>query len=262
MGKKTANPKREAIRLTELWQKHGPDEYPIDLDKLVDGITSSGGFSDNLTIVKRRFDSIEGSLVRTSGTRDWTILLNTNVKHRRRRRFTFAHELGHFMCHRELRDHFEDSDETLNDFHDRIESEANEFASWLLMPANLIRSEFDGVTWETATLRAIGNRFECSLQASALRFVKLSGRAVAFVVSRDGIILWAVKSEKAPFMTKFCFGDDLPPASQAARSLASGDNGSEAREVGRVWSEVQDAIESQYFDESGLGYQYTCIEFV
>jgi hypothetical protein len=260
MAKRT-DPKKEAIRLTKLWQQYGPNTYPLDLDQLVNGAILTSDFSDALVIDRNRFESFEGSLIRTKGTRKWTALLNTQVKNTRRRRFTFAHELGHFMCHRELRAKFEDSEETLNDFHDDIETEANVFASWLLMPANLIRSEFGGAQWETGALREIGNRFECSLQASALRYVRLSRKPIAFVVSRDGMILWSAKSDTAPYMASYCFGDELPIGSHALSCHQGNDAGFERQAVGPVWNDQRHAFESQYFDGSGRGYQYTCIEF-
>lgn len=260
MAKKT-DPKKEAIRLTQLWQQYGPNTYPLNLDELVSGAILTSDFSDTLVMDHKRFDSFEGSLVRTIGTRKWTMLLNTDVANGRRRRFTFAHELGHFMCHREMRDKFEDSDETLNDFRDEIETEANVFASWLLMPANLIRSEFGGIQWATDALQEIGNRFECSLQASALRYVHLSPKPIAFIVSRDGMILWSTKSEAAPYMARYRFGDELPAGSHALNCCNSRDIGVERQAVGPVWSEYRHAFESQYFDGTGLGYQYTCIEF-
>jgi hypothetical protein len=258
---KRSDPKKEAIRLTNLWQKYGPNTYPLDLKQLIDGAILTSDFSDKLVIDQRRFDSFEGSLVRTKGTRKWTMLLNSDVANGRRRRFTFAHELGHFMCHRDLRDTFEDSEESLNDFHDAIETEANIFASWLLMPANILRTEFQDMPWCTDVLQEIGTRFECSLQASALRHVKLSQRPLAFVVSRDGMIRWATKSQSAPFIGKFCFGDELPEGSHALESFKSGGSSTERTPVGTVWNDFQNAVESQYFDQSGQGYQYTCIEF-
>lgn len=261
MARTTNDPQKEAIRLTNLWQTHGPNTYPMDLDALVTGAILTSSFSDQLVIDRRRFDSFEGSLVRTNGTRKWTLLLNTRINNARRARFTFAHELGHFMCHRNLKDIFEDSEDSLNDFRSAIETEANIFASWLLMPANLLRDEFQHETWETETLRAIGNRFECSLQASALRYIRLSPKPVAFVVSRDGMIIWAAKSKSAPFMTSFCFGDELPTGSHALTSFQNGDEDTARRAVDPVWNNDHHAFESQYFDTSGQGYQYTCIEF-
>ena len=237
----------------------------MDLGAPVKGAILSSGFSDRLVIDRRWFDSFEGSLVRTNGMRKWTMLLNARVRNARRLRFTFARELGHFMCRRELRDKFEDGEESpeesLNDFRDEIETEADVFASWLPMPANLLRNEFQGAARETETLRAIGNRFECSLQASALRYVELCSKQVAFVVSRDGMIVWAARSKSAPFMSSYCFGDELPDGSHALASYQGGDASTERRAVDAVWNDTRHAFESRYFDSSGQGYQYTCIAF-
>jgi hypothetical protein len=57
-----------------------------------------------------------------------------------RRRFTAAHELGHFLMHREGMGRFRaDTDETLREAdggaNDQMEREANRFAADLLMPA-------------------------------------------------------------------------------------------------------------------------------
>jgi hypothetical protein len=62
-----------------------------------------------------------------------------------RRRFTAAHELGHFVLHRATMGSFRaDTDATLreadDDVSDRMEREANRFAAELLMPADLCRS--------------------------------------------------------------------------------------------------------------------------
>jgi len=254
-------PTKEAIRLTNLWQKHGPNTYPLDIDALIKGAIRDSDFNGRLVTKRDRFDSFEGCLVRSKNTEDWTILLNDRVENKRRQRFTHAHELGHFMCHRGLQDTFEDSEENLNDFKDEKELEANRFASWLLMPANVIREEFSGFRWNTDTLCAIGTRFECSLQASALRIVELSPKPIAFTVSRDGMILWACKSASAPYMTAFRFGDELPACSHALASHRAGLPCSEGDQVGFAWCDSMQAQESQYFDTSGRGYQYTCIEF-
>ena len=190
-------------------------------------------------------------------------MLNSEIENKRRQRFNYAHELGHFMCHLRLRDRFEDGEETLNDFRDEIETEAeaNVFASWLLMPANILRDEFNGIGWNTVSVSETGNRFECFLQASALRFFSLFDRPIAFVVSRDGMIIWGTKSKSAPYMSAFCLGGELPPDSHAHVAHMNGGACSTAQEFGFSWSDAYNAWESQYFDYSGRGYQHTCIEF-
>lgn len=255
------NPEGAAIRLTSLWQTFGPNTYPIELDQLVQSVCDIAQYSGDLTVVRKRLDSIEGSLIKTRGDAKWTILLNSSICNKRRQRFTFAHEIGHFMCHRDLKDEFSDGEASLNNFTEHLELEANTFASWLLMPANLMREEFESQKWTTETLCQIGSRFECSLQASALRYVKLSERPVAFVVSRDGMIIWCCKAKNAPFLTAYKFGDELPQDSIAKRSTHENGVLLGPEQSGPSWNEYQSCRESQYFDYSGKGYQYTCIEF-
>lgn len=59
-----------------------------------------------------------------------------------RRRFTLAHELGHFCLHRDkVSQGFKDNRRTMSRTHsywDILESEANNFAAQILMPANLV----------------------------------------------------------------------------------------------------------------------------
>lgn len=74
-----------------------------------------------------------------------TVWINTNQNaYEPRRRFTLAHEIGHFCMHRvEGRLEFVDDKSTMSrseSYWTRHESEANNFAAELLMPAELIRS--------------------------------------------------------------------------------------------------------------------------
>jgi Zn-dependent peptidase ImmA (M78 family) len=55
-----------------------------------------------------QFDRFEGCLLKTKQTYTSAILLNENIENKRRQRFTHAHELGHFMCHRNMQGRFED----------------------------------------------------------------------------------------------------------------------------------------------------------
>ena len=65
--------------------------------------------------------------------------------HINRRRFTIAHELGHFFLHKDSTpDGFTDTTRTMSrttSYWDPVESEANDFAARLLMPEKFILSE-------------------------------------------------------------------------------------------------------------------------
>ncbi|HEY3367835.1 MAG TPA: ImmA/IrrE family metallo-endopeptidase [Symbiobacteriaceae bacterium] len=63
----------------------------------------------------------------------WAIFYNPACQNARRRRFSIAHELGHYLLHRHL------VHEGRPVAHQLHEDEANEFAGALLMPGNEVR---------------------------------------------------------------------------------------------------------------------------
>lgn len=82
-------------------------------------------------------DDISGFLRQRNG--DWIIGVNS-LHHRNRQRFTIAHELGHYFLHRDVGG-FEDRALFRRELQfDRRESEANSFASKLLMPETEFRT--------------------------------------------------------------------------------------------------------------------------
>jgi Zn-dependent peptidase ImmA (M78 family) len=86
----------------------------------------------------------------------FVISLNSHDGHRRRR-FTLAHELAHYLLHRDLiGDGITDSAMYRSSLSNEVERQANRFAADLLMPAALVRR-----FWREG---------ECSFAGMALRF--------------------------------------------------------------------------------------------
>lgn len=86
-------------------------------------------------------DKLAGFVFR-SGRVGWAFVNAAEIVGRRR--FTAAHELGHFVLHRETMGRFRaDTDETLQEadgaLADQMEREANRFAAELLMPEEVCR---------------------------------------------------------------------------------------------------------------------------
>jgi IrrE N-terminal-like domain len=262
MTNQRRSPTKEAIALTSLWQNFGPASYPIDLELVIERLVN-GRFDDqSIKISYESLSSIEGILKRDpKNLKLWHLIVNSDAKKRNRNRFTLAHELGHFICHRDLSDSFEDTSDSINDFVNEIEEEANLFAAWLLMPANLVRSEFDQEIWCSDTLLKMKDRFGSSQTACARRLIDSTTRPRAFVVSRDGMILWSKKSSQAPYMTAFKSGDELPQGSCAMRCYETQIPEPPSPVKNIAWHIDWLAQESHYLDTIGKGYQYTCIEF-
>lgn len=83
--------------------------------------------------------SISGKIVKDADRPRYTITLNAN-HHPRRQRFTLAHEIGHYVLHRDLiGDGIIDDAMYRSRQSDRVERQANSYAASLLMPAPLVR---------------------------------------------------------------------------------------------------------------------------
>lgn len=105
-----------------------------------------------------------------------------------RQRFTIAHEIGHFLLHREAMPVFIDKqffkpyfaafrDNRSSTGEDRLEREANSFAAALLMPAALVREAIAQLQVDVADEDAIdelAKRFGVSRQAMTFRVANLS----------------------------------------------------------------------------------------
>lgn len=110
-----------------------------------------------------------------------------------RKRFTIAHELGHFELH--------DAGAELiicveKDFQSSIqqspsrETEANLFAAELLMPESMFKPLCAQASPYLALVVKLAEEFRTSLQASALRYITFCPYRCAIVLSRQNKIDW------------------------------------------------------------------------
>lgn len=99
-----------------------------------------------------------------------------------RKRFTLAHELGHFVLHKDESSIFKDNQlfkrqsEGYSSREERMEQEANYFAASILMPESLVRKEAKEMQCdlhEEDNVRVLANKFEVSLPAMTFRLINL-----------------------------------------------------------------------------------------
>jgi Zn-dependent peptidase ImmA (M78 family) len=126
----------------------------------VEGLASSIGLKvDYMPLA----NEISGFLRRQHG--EWTAGVNS-LHHPNRQRFTLAHEIGHYFLHRDAGD-FEDRALFRREARfDRRESEANAFASKLLMPEAEFRTV---VLSRKASLDELARHFGVSSAAAKFR---------------------------------------------------------------------------------------------
>lgn len=97
-----------------------------------------------------------------------------------RRRFTIAHELGHFELHRshselfvDKQPFFRNQDSSTGEF--KKEKEANAFAAAILMPKYLIEREVNKIGYiNEAAVKGLASTFKVSQQAMTIRLTKLN----------------------------------------------------------------------------------------
>lgn len=100
--------------------------------------------------------------------------------HHRRQRFTIAHELGHFLLHRDDASVFVDTifyrDANSSEGMDEQEIAANAFAAELLMPEPILRQylKSQGIDlFDDVAVKRLALRFDVSEQALTIRLINL-----------------------------------------------------------------------------------------
>jgi hypothetical protein len=111
-----SSPSKEAIRLTHILDtflgKTGPGRFPVDVPQLARECANIYKWDDPITdIIEADINNFEGALIPSETREKWAILYNSRLQSAGRIRFTQAHELGHYILHRQRRDQFQCSTE-------------------------------------------------------------------------------------------------------------------------------------------------------
>jgi Zn-dependent peptidase ImmA (M78 family) len=152
-----------------------------------------------------------------------------------RKRFSIAHELGHFLLSRGHSLERVCGDMDLHDWYqtEGDETVANAFAGELLLPRSLIEKQCDVREVNFEPVRAIAEAFRTSLTATAIRFVRFCPELCAIVFSTKSKVKWVCKSEdfwpyiqrgkaldKRTFAYDFFQGEELPDNPQDVEAEA------------------------------------------
>ena len=166
-------------------------------------------------------DIVEIRTAETSGTRGrscdhgrsaarGSILVRAGAN-RQRRRFTIAHELGHFLStwhESSVGGSFVCSESDLGvgwqnsvgaDTHRRQEAEANRFAIELLAPRRLISNAALRGTPDLEKVIDLSRDLDISREACARRWLELLDEPMALVFGKEGIVRYVERSPSLPF---------------------------------------------------------------
>ncbi|TCA82399.1 ImmA/IrrE family metallo-endopeptidase [Rhizobium leguminosarum bv. viciae] len=240
-GKELLGLPRFPVRVDEIALHYSRSVFPDTPISRIEGQDFNGKF--------------EGALVpREDG--DWAIFYDRGHTSRGRINFTLAHEFGHYLAHRHLSgEPFFCSRKQMWEWdsgYAKMEAEANNFAAFLLMPPDDFRNQTQDFRKPVLSdFEPLRDRYEVSLTAAVLNWLKSTRSRAMVVVSRDGFIDWSWGSQ--PLLSSGVFFKPrkvtTPVPEESLAALGPDGGASEATHRPGVWSDDEPVIESVVFSE-------------
>lgn len=235
-------------------------EIPIPLERIAEAVGI-------VEVIGQTTDGFEGVLI-TDGSKTKGSIAYNDSSRLERRRFTIAHELGHFLLplHGAGAQCVKSDMGVLasNDANRAREAEANRFAASLLMPKALFQRDIRRLgTPETQHIVKLAGDYEVSKEAAARRYTDLCDHCCAVIFSRHGKFRHFCKTKNFPFID---ISRDQPLPHQSISAAANSEPGqlsewSEAEstiwisEAGRLGGKV---LYEQYLDQAN-GYRLSML---
>ncbi len=221
-----------------------------------------------IDILEMETEEFEGGLTTDPDKQKGIILYKAGTKGGRRR-FTIAHEIGHFLIPSHKGDQrctkknmSERRTETLVQ---RQEAEANRFAAGMLMPKPWFVSHMRELgDADVEHVKTLARRYGTSVEATVARYAELTDDCCAFVFSKDGIIRYTKATNDFPPLS-IRSKDYLPEQSLSGRSSQRTPSGSSewAEIQGNVWLNAEGRSHCPKVLEQKLlqrdGYQLTLL---
>jgi Zn-dependent peptidase ImmA (M78 family) len=143
----------------------------------------------DIILQEKKISNADGRIV--FGKEKTIITLNSEIKYTGRKRFTLAHELGHFELHHNKNTHLEDNPLTLDYFKSGgQEYEANQFATELLMPKSVFIDFTNKKAFSPELLRSIAEHFQTSITSATFRYLEIGHHPIFLFHCRDKKVLY------------------------------------------------------------------------
>ena len=139
------------------------DDIPVDLDAMADRLGIPVFYDHALP------NDVSGKISRDKRAKaGFEITIHANDSDGRRR-FTLAHEIAHYVLHRDLIDHLVDNAMYRSNLSSQFERQANHYAAKILLPAEAVRKQFK----EIPNTLILAYRFKVSERAMKIRVSEL-----------------------------------------------------------------------------------------
>jgi Zn-dependent peptidase ImmA (M78 family) len=204
-------------------------------------------------VMEAPLDQADARLIRKG--RRGLVRLKADIAEPGRKRFALAHELGHWLLHKELSQIRACTDQNMVAKYKASapEVEANYFAAELLMPEKLFTPRLKKSRPSFELIRALAAEFGTSLTATAIRCAEVTDDYWAIVVSENGTVKWWRGSEN--FEERFWIeaGTPLSP-NTVAGSIYQGESAATSPvEVDtHEWAECKEGYEHEILIEEVL----------
>lgn len=137
---------------------------------------------------------IMGMLIRNKN--DFKIIYSTRINNLGLHRFTIAHEIGHYFLPEHVEQALKDGQHiSSSKYKPWYEIEADYFATCLLMPKKLFKSEMAKFPDGLEAIIALSQIFNTSITATAIRYAELADFPISVIFSTDGVIKFAKHSK-------------------------------------------------------------------
>lgn len=134
-----------------------------------------------------------------------------------------------------------------------MEAKANQFAAMVLMPPDDFREQTKSFLEPTlAQFEDLKDRYEVSLTAIVLNWLKTTDRRAMIVVSKDGFIDWSLGSDRL-FRSGVFFQakkETIPIPERSLAALGSACGKEDARHPAGVWNAREGVLESVVFADA------------
>ena len=128
------------------------------------------------------------------------ISINSGITYQPSKNFIIAHEIGHFILHKALM-MWSDTQKTLSEWYKKgpQETEANDFASELLMPTDQFCLRVKGNKLSFSLIENVSSYFNVSKLSAFLKYVSHGDYPAMVIFMEGGLVKWKKSSPDFPF---------------------------------------------------------------
>lgn len=207
-------------------------------------------FDSGIDVHYRTLDGCEATLV---GFGNKAIATVSPSSSRGRERFSVSHEIGHWLLHRGKSFRCRADDIVQNYGADiRLEKDADEFASHLLMPTSIFRPIANATKkLGLNDLQKIAELFNVSMQAASIRLAKLDSHPIIVACFTKNGLRWSIKASHVPQrwqlrnkLDEDSFAYDVLYAGKLCKCLG--------KQPAETWFENDDADQYELLEQSML----------